>query len=104
MVEHRERVGDGDQGPIQHGLLRGQLSDQLVQAVGGRDDVTGLVVEVCGEFVQLPDQASQILLAAPKRGAERLGDVLYLAESAAVEHQRQCRQRLLGARVGTAMG
>src|SRR6202008_3712861 len=74
-----------------------------VQAVGGSDDVTGLLVEVCGEFVQLPDQASQILLAAPKRGAERLGDVLYLAEPAAVEHQRQRRQRLLGARVGTAM-
>ena len=78
LVEHRQRVGDGLERPIHDGLLLGELPDQAVQALGGRDDVAGLVVEVRGESVQLLDQASQIFLAAPERGAERLGDVLYL--------------------------
>lgn len=101
--QHRERVGDGGQGPIEDGLLVGELADEAVEAVGGRDDVTGLVVEVCGEGVQLPNQPAQIVLTAGKRGAQRLGDVLNLAQSAAVEHQRQRCQRLLGAWVGATV-
>lgn len=81
----------------------GELADEAVEAVGGRDDVTGLVVEVCGEGVQLPNQPAQIVLTAGKRGAQRLGDVLNLAQSAAVEHQRQRCQRLLGAWVGATV-
>ena len=65
--------------PVQHGFLRGELADQVVQAVGGRDDVVLLGVDVCGELVQLLDQAAQVSLAAAERGAQRLGDVLYLA-------------------------
>ena len=81
-------------------LLVGELTDQVVQAVGCGDDVAFLVVEVADELVELPEQASQILLATGERGAQRLGDVLNLTEAAAVEHHRHCGQRLFGRRVG----
>src|SRR5262249_49347390 len=103
LVEHCQRVGDRLERPIDDGLLRGQLPDQAVQTLRGRDDISGLVVEIRGESVQLLYQASEILLAAPERGTERLGDVLQLADSAAVEHRRQRRQRLLGGRVQIAV-
>src|SRR5260370_1258258 len=76
LVEFRQCIGDGLKRPIHDGLLLGQLSDQAVQALGGRDDISALVVEIRGESVQLLYEAAQILLAAPKRGTERLGDVL----------------------------
>src|SRR3984893_12969151 len=76
LVEFRQRIGDGLKRPIHDGLLLGQLSDQAVQALGGRDDISALVVEIRGESVQLLYEAAQILLAAPKRGTERRGDVL----------------------------
>ena len=51
--------------------------------------------------VELLDQAAQVVLATGERGAERLGDVLDLADSAAVEQQRDRGQRLLGGRICT---
>ena len=54
------------------------------------------------EQVELLEQAAQILLAAAKRGGERLDDVLDLTNAAAVEHQRQRGKGLLGGREGAA--
>lgn len=36
---------------IEDGLLVGEFVDEVVEVVGGCDDVIGLVVEVCGEGV-----------------------------------------------------
>ena len=47
--------------------------------------------------VELLDQAAQVVLATGERGAQRLGDVLNLADATAVEQQRNRGQRLLGA-------
>ena len=79
VFQHGQRIRDGLQGLVDHRLLVGELADQVVQAVGGGDDVVFLVVEVADELVELPEQASQVLLATGKRGAQRLGDVLDVA-------------------------
>ena len=57
---------------VDHRLLVGELADQVVEAVGGGDDVAGLVVDVADELVELLNQAAQVVLAAGERGAERL--------------------------------
>ena len=46
VVEHGQRVGNGLQRLVDDRFLRGELADQTVQALGGGDDVAGLVVEV----------------------------------------------------------
>ena len=46
VVEHGQRVGDGLQRLVDDRFLVGELADQVVEAVGGGDDVAGLVVEV----------------------------------------------------------
>jgi len=64
--------------------LVGELTDQVVQLVGCSDDVVFLFVEVADELVELLDQASVVVFLAGERGAKRPGDVLGLAQPAAL--------------------
>src|SRR4029079_11319780 len=96
-----QRIGDRLERLVDHWCLRGDLTDEVVETVGGGDYVVFLVVEIPDIGVELADQAAQVLGAAGECGAERFGDVLDLAHSATVEYQGYRRQRLLGARVGS---
>lgn len=55
-----------------------------------------LLIEVPDELIKLGDKAFQVLLTTGERGAKCLGDVLDLAQPAAVEQSRDRSQSLLG--------
>ena len=85
VLEHGQHVGDGLKCLVQHRFLVRDLTDQVVQALGGGDDVVDLVVDVRGELFQLFHEAAQIVLTAGEGGTERMRDVLDLADPTAVE-------------------
>jgi hypothetical protein len=63
--------------------------------------MSSLVIEVADGLVELLDQAAQVVLAAGEGDAQRVGDVLNVADTTAVEQQRNRGQRLFGARILT---
>ena len=72
---------------VEDRLLLGDLANQMVEAFVAAMMSPVLSVDVADELIDLLDQAAQVLFATGERGAERLGDVLNLADAATVEQQ-----------------
>jgi hypothetical protein len=88
IVEDRQGLGQRVQRAVDHRFLRRELAGQLVDAVGGRDDVVGLLVDSGGEGLQLTEQGAQLVLPLPAEGGVQCRrDVLNIADAAAVEQQ-----------------
>ena len=52
----------------------GELTNEIVEAFRGRDDVTGLFVEMSDELVELGDEALELLFAPSESAGECGGD------------------------------
>ena len=57
VVEYGESIGDGVERLVDDRLLRSDLADEVVEAVGCGNDVAFLIVEVTDVGVELADQA-----------------------------------------------
>src|ERR1700712_2261064 len=104
ILERRQGSRNGPKRLVHQRLLIGELAYQVVEAVRRVDDVARLAVQRASERVQLLNQAAQVLRPTRERTAQRLGDVLYLANAAAIENQRQRRKRLFRRRIAAACG